>query len=103
MSEGKDGYGLFWLYGIQLLSDSKWYPIFDTWRFAFEDQMIFSISFVIIWFMIVVGERKIKTRWLIVGAVYWLWRGAALIRLGRIYGSVAIWTNVQTLWWGFWG
>ncbi|CAG8478368.1 10068_t:CDS:2 [Diversispora eburnea] len=101
--EGKDGSGLFWLYGIQYLSNSKWYPIFDTWRYAVEEQMLFSVDLVLLWLMIITGERKIKTSLWIVGLTYWLWRGTELIRIARIFGSVAVWFNVQTFWWGFWG
>ncbi|RHZ56875.1 hypothetical protein Glove_396g92 [Diversispora epigaea] len=101
--EGKDGSGLYWLYGIQYSSNSKWYPIFDTWRFAVVDQMLYSVDLVLLWLMIITGERKIKTSLWIVGLTYWLWRGTELIRLARIFGSVAVWFNIQTFWWGFWG
>ncbi|RIA89427.1 Metallo-dependent phosphatase-like protein [Glomus cerebriforme] len=101
VEEGDDGTGLFWLFGIQL--NSQWLPIFDTWRYALEDQLVWSIGAVIIWFMVITGERKWKRRYWILGFALWLWRGSSLIRLAKQYGNLAIWTNVQTLWWAFWG
>src|SRR5581483_12013080 len=58
-SEGNNGTGLFWLFGIQL--GSRWYPIFDTWRYALE-HLVWSTGIVIIWFMVITGERKWKRR-----------------------------------------
>ncbi|CAI2164615.1 1705_t:CDS:2 [Funneliformis geosporum] len=103
--EGNDGIGIFWLFGIQLDSNSQWLPIFDTWRYALEDQLFLSVGIVIIWFMIITGERKWKRRYpiLILGFALWLWRGSSLINLAKQYGNLAIWTNLQTLWWAFWG
>src|SRR5438034_4646565 len=46
VEEGNDGVGLFWLFGIQL--NSRWLPIFDTWRYALEDQLVWSVGIVII-------------------------------------------------------
>ena len=101
--EGNDGTGLFWLFGIQLCSNSRWFPIFDTWRYAFVDQLTWSVGAVILWFIIITGERKYKKRYWYLGFALWLWRGTSLINLAKQYGNLAIWTNLQTLWWAFWG
>ncbi|CAG8549564.1 6066_t:CDS:2 [Cetraspora pellucida] len=102
VSSSQGGYGLFWLYGIQFFHNLRWLPLADTWRHGAID-FVFSTMTVIIWFVIVTGDRRWRTKWLVWGIILWLWRGTELYKLSQIYGHFVFWANLQTFWWLFWG
>ncbi|CAG8577725.1 8687_t:CDS:2, partial [Cetraspora pellucida] len=102
VSSSQGGYGLFWLYGIQFFHNLRWLPLADTWRHGAID-FVFSTMTVIIWFVILTGDRRWRTKWLVWGIILWLWRGTELYKLSQIYGHFVFWANLQTFWWLFWG
>ncbi|KAF0496447.1 Metallo-dependent phosphatase [Gigaspora margarita] len=101
-SSPQGGYGLFWIYGIQFFQNLRWLPLADTWRHAVID-FVFSIAIVVIWFLVITGDRRWRTKWLLWGVILWLWRGSELYKLSQVYGHFVFWANVQTFWWLFWG
>jgi hypothetical protein len=119
-SQGHDGYGVFWLYGIKLSNDGSWLPLGDTW-FHCDKEILYSVGLVVLWMadwkgrvnqfakgkVYGNGARALKwkgnKRYWVLGFVIWLWRGSSLITLARQYGIWSISSNQMTAWWIWWG